>query len=407
MTSDDTARELLTACYRAGLRAVDAEAAVRRRLGPLPGRVVVFAIGKAAPAMARGAAGSLGKDQLEGLVVSDHEEEVPAGLTLLIGGHPVPNDNSLRAGRAVLDLATSLGPDDTALVLISGGGSALVEVPVPGVELADLVSTNRVLLRSGADIGAMNTVRRGLSCIKGGGLATALAPARIVTLVVSDVVGDDPVTIASGPTVVGYDDSEAATAVITKLGLQETLPPPVLKVLARTRPSPTADLRQELEIVADGAMAAHAAVAESERRGVPARVIDTRMTGDAGTAAGEALQRARFGVSVFAGETTVEVTGDGVGGRNQEAGLIAATLIEGRTDVWFLAAGTDGIDGTTSAAGVIVDGGTVARAVAAGLDPHRALERNDSGGLFAHLGEQIVTGPTGTNVGDLWLVLRD
>lgn len=131
------------------------------------------------------------------------------------------------------------------------------------------------------------------------------------------------------------------------------------------------------------------------------------MTGDAGTAAGEALQRARFGVSVFAGETTVEVTGDGVGGRNQEAGLIAATLIEGRTDVWFLAAGTDGIDGTTSAAGVIVDGGTVARAVAAGLDPHRALERNDSGGLFAHLGEQIVTGPTGTNVGDLWLVLRD
>ncbi|MGA9597841.1 MAG: MOFRL family protein, partial [Acidimicrobiia bacterium] len=143
-----------------------------------------------------------------------------------------------------------------------------------------------------------------------------------------------------------------------------------------------------------------------EQRGYPARVLDTRMTGDAGAMAGEALSRTGFGVSVFAGETTVTVTGDGVGGRNHEAALVAATLIDGRPDVWFLAAGTDGIDGITRAAGAVVDGGTVARGRAAGLDAGLALAHNDSGGFFAGLGEQLVTGPTGTNVGDLWMVLR-
>jgi len=434
------ARKLLVGCFRAGLAAVDPEEAVAGAIGgrpgssrgasphrrsgayggagsperairtsllrPIDGRVVVLALGKAAPAMARGVARALRRDRLEGIVVSNHPSEVPEGLELLIGSHPVPDEASLEAGRALLESAGSLGAEDTALVLISGGGSALAEVLVPGVEIADLAEINRALLRSGADITATNIVRRRLSKLKGGGLADAIAPARLITLIVSDVVGDDPATIASGPTVAPAEGEGAAIDVVTGLGMLDSLDPAVVEALRRPlahRGSP----EQELHIVAGGATAAHAAAAEAERLGIPARVLDTRMSGDAGLMAGEALDRAAFGLSVFAGETTVDVTGDGVGGRNHEAGLVAATLIQGRSDVWFLAAGTDGIDGMTPAAGVVVDGGTIARATAAGLDANRALERNDSGTFFGKIGEQIVTGATGTNVGDLWLVLRD
>ncbi len=405
MTENRAARELLVACYRAGVAAVDPEIAVAANLVPTAGRVVVFALGKAAAAMARGAARGMGRDRLEGIVVADHIDTVPPGLELMLGSHPVPSVASLRAGQALLELAVTLGAGDTAVVLVSGGGSALAEVPAAGISIGDITRTNEVLLRSGADIAASNTVRRRLSRIKGGGLAAALAPARIITLVVSDVVGDDPAVIASGPTVATGDSASSAGDVVASLGIGEQLPPAVLAAVAEPpRPLPVPE--QTLRIVARGAVAAHAAVAEAEQRGYPARVLDTRMTGDAGAMAGEALSRTGFGVSVFAGETTVTVTGDGVGGRNHEAALVAATLIDGRPDVWFLAAGTDGIDGITRAAGAVVDGGTVARGRAAGLDAGLALAHNDSGGFFAGLGEQLVTGPTGTNVGDLWMVLR-
>jgi glycerate 2-kinase len=402
---DRSARELLVACYRAGVAAVDPEAAVAANLGPVAGRVVVLALGKAAPAMARGAARALRRERLEGIVVSNHRAPIPDGLVLMLGDHPVPGAASLRAGQALLDLAGTLTEEDTALVLVSGGGSALIEVPVAGISIDDLAVTNRALLRSGADIVATNVVRRKLSRIKGGGLAAAIAPARIITLLVSDVVGDDPATIASGPTIRSGDAGTAAGDVVASLRIEGDLPAAVREALD-TPVLPGAVPDQELRIIAGGAVAAHAAAAAAEQRGFPARVVDTRMTGDAAAVAGEVLARAGFGVSVFAGETTVTVTGDGIGGRNQEAALVAATLLDGASGTWFLAAGTDGIDGMTEAAGAVVDGGTVARASAAGLDPGVALDRNDSGGFFAALGEQLVTGPSGTNVGDLWLVLR-
>lgn len=402
------ARDVLLSCFTAAVRAVDPEAAVAQALDPIvtPGRVVVFALGKAAPAMTRGAARALGVDRLDGLAVSNHRDTVPHGIELRLGSHPVPAQSSIDAGVALLDLAATLTADDVAIVLISGGGSALAEVPVPGLSLADFVSTNELLLRSGADIVQTNTVRRRLSLLKGGGLAAAIAPARLVTLLVSDVIGDMPAVIASGPTVDTQDSPDAAHDTIIELGLQDSLPADVMAVVRsaprRRLPPPS----QSLKIVASGAVAAHAAASEAERLGLQVKVIDTRIAGDVAAAAGEVVQRSLAGVSVFAGETTVNVVGDGIGGRNQEGALVVATLIEGQPDVFLLAAGTDGIDGTTRAAGAIVDGSTVRRSQTAGYDVNDVLERNDSGTLFAAIGDQIVTGATGTNVGDIWLVLR-
>lgn len=400
------ARRLLVASFRAALDAVNPESAVASNLTPIDGRVVVLALGKGAPAMARGAARALGRRDLEGVVVSNHDDRIPDGLTLMLGSHPVPDVRSQQAGEALLDRARSLGEHDTAVVLISGGGSALAEVPITGVSITDIAATNDLLLRSGADIVATNTVRRRLSVLKGGGLAAAVAPARLITLIVSDVVGDAPAAIASGPTVDPGDAPDAALLTAIALGIVDDLPASVRNTLELDPIPRSVPPGAEVRIIAGGATAAHAAAAESDSLGVPATVVDTRLVGDVAAAVGDVLARSGSSMSVFAGETTVVVTGDGVGGRNHEAALIAATVIEGRSDIWFLAAGTDGIDGMTPAAGTVVDGGTIARGRAAGLDAAMALDRNDSGSYFADLGEQIVTGPTGTNVGDTWLVLR-
>jgi glycerate 2-kinase len=403
-----TARQVLLACFAAAVRAVDPEQAVveNLRVDEVSGRLVILALGKAAPAMARGAARALGRVELEGIAVSNHRDDVPSGIELKLGSHPVPDQSSLDSGLALLDLAESLGEDDMAIALISGGGSALAEVPVAGVSLADLAAVNQLLLRSGADIDQTNTVRRRLSRFKGGGLAAAVAPARLVTLLVSDVIGDSPATIASGPTVLANDDPGAALAIVLSLRLEDRMPPSVMAVLRQSTDPEPAPAYGETKVVASGAVAAHAAASAAEEQGLRATVVDTRFAGDAAEAAGEALQRSVLGVSIFAGETTVDVSGDGIGGRNQEAALVMATLIEGRSDVYFLAAGTDGIDGTTRAAGAFVDGGTVRRCRDAEIDVNNVLDRNDSGTLFSAIGDDVVTGPTGTNVGDIWLMLR-
>jgi glycerate 2-kinase len=403
-----TARQVLLACFAAAVRAVDPERAVveNLRVDEVSGRLVVLALGKAAPAMARGAARALGRVELEGIAVSNHRDDVPSGIELKLGSHPVPDQSSLDSGLALLDLAESLGEDDMAIALISGGGSALAEVPVTGVSLADLAAVNQLLLLCGADIDQTNTVRRRLSRFKGGGLAAAVAPARLVTLLVSDVIGDSPATIASGPTFPANDDPGAALAVVQSLRLEDRLPPSVMTVLQQSTDPEPAPAYGETKVVASGAVAAHAAASAAAEQGLRATVIDTRFAGDAAEAAGEALQRSVLGVSVFAGETTVDVSGGGIGGRSQEAALVMATLIEERSDVYFLAAGTDGIDGTTRAAGAFVDGGTVRRCRDAEIDVNNVLDRNDSGTLFAAIGDDVVTGPTGTNVGDIWLVLR-
>ena len=402
------AHALLRDCFRAGVAAVDPERAVTASLDPnwFESPPVVLALGKAAPAMARGVATALSLERLEGVVVSNHEDRVPDGLRLILGDHPVPGAGSIEGGSALLDVARRLGDEDAAVALISGGGSALAEVPLPGLDIDDIARTNEVLLVCGADIKQTNVIRQRLSVLKGGGLAAAVVPARLVTLIVSDVVGDSPEVIASGPTVQSTSSPTAALDVVTDLGISGRLPTSVMDVLRRPREAQAETVVQRLSVIAGSSAAAHAAAAAAGRRGLPATVADTRLVGDVAVAAGEALARSRGSVSIFAGETTVNVVGSGTGGRNHEAALVAAMILEGRSDVFFLAAGTDGIDGTTAAAGAIVDGTTLHRARALGLDPIAALEDNDSGSFFDALGDQIVTGPTGTNVGDLWMVLR-
>lgn len=403
------ARETLVACFQAGVAAVDPAAAVGRalrELDPQAERVVVFAVGKAAPAMVRGAAAALGDMTLTGVAVSNHADVIPPGVRLLTSGHPVPDERSLLAGHALLDLAATLGRDDLALVLISGGGSALAEVPLPGLTLADLVDATDVLLRSGAPIEEVNLIRRRLSRFKGGGLGRAIAPAPMLTLVLSDVVGDHVEAIASGPTVPDPATAGSVAAVIEKWRLERALPPRVLARLVAAEEGPSFSVGQTIRLVGSGSVAAHGAAVEGKRRGLAATVVDTRVTGEAAEAVSDVIARRQPGLSVFAGETTVTVKGTGVGGRNQEAALVAAIQLEGRGGVAFLAAGTDGIDGTTDAAGAAVDGATLERGLALGRDASDYLDRNDSGGYFLDMPDRIVTGPTGTNVGDLWMVLR-
>jgi glycerate-2-kinase len=297
--------------------------------------------------------------------------------------------------------------------LISGGASALLGAPARGLNLEDLIETNRALLESGADIVETNTVRKHVSAIKGGWLAAAAGRSRLITLVLSDVVGDPVDVIASGPTVPDPTTFEDALAVVGRYGIFDRLSGRVLGHLERGRRGLVEEtpkqphLRHEVVIVGSGAIAAEAAASFLHSQQVPTRIVSTRHTGEAREAAVAALSTESYGdeVLVFAGETTVAVRGSGRGGRNQEAALAAALEIDGRP-VTFLAGGTDGIDGPTDAAGGIVDGGTIGRGLAANFDPYAALADNDTYPFLAAAGDLIVTGPTGTNVADLWMFRR-
>jgi glycerate-2-kinase len=373
------------------------------------GRIVVLAFGKAAPAMVSGLVDVVGADRLTGIAVGVASEVCP--LPFVVGGHPEPNAASVGGGRRVLQLASNAGTDDLVVCLVSGGGSALLEVPAGVLSIEDLAGTTRLLLRSGADIEAVNTVRKHLSAVKGGRLAAAASRARLLTLILSDVVGDPLDVIASGPTVPDPTTYRDALEVIERLDLRDRIAPAVLSHLSagmngRVPETPSEPhLRSAVRVIGSGSIAAEAAVAASVRRGLRAEIVTTSLGGEARHAALDAVGTRRPGVDVlvFAGETTVTVTGDGVGGRNQEAALAAAMAIEG-TGVTFLAAGTDGIDGPTDATGAIVDGRSVPRGRGLGLDPAAFLDRNDANTYLAAVGDLLVTGPTGTNVADLWLV---
>jgi glycerate 2-kinase len=379
--------------------------ALRGRLDDGPGEVVVLALGKAAIGMSWGVADVAGR-RLRGVVVADHEGPVPAGLGLIVGGHPLPTAASLLGGEALLEAAAEAGPDDLVVCVVSGGGSALAEAPVPGVALDDLRAATDLLLRSGATIDEINAVRTSLSRLKGGGLAAAVAPARSLTLVISDVVGDGLDVIASGPTVAANGAAERAHEVLAHHGLLDAVPDSVASIIrvGAERPRATGD---EIEVVASHRHVAEAAAESVRNEGLTAAILDTELMGEAAATA-----RAVLGVDhpaqvhVYSGETTVVVRGGGRGGRNHEAALAAAITLDGTEGRAFLAAGTDGVDGYAEGAGAVVDGTTVARARWLGIDPQAMLEDNDSGGFFDRVPGRIETGPTGTNVGDLWLVAR-
>jgi hydroxypyruvate reductase len=362
----------------------------------------VGATGKAAPGMMRAAQAALG--DLPSLVVSDHAEPVPDGCRLLVAAHPVPDRRSLDAGEALLDLCAGLGDGDRLLYLLSGGSSSLVEALRPGVTLGDLAATTEVLLERGVPIVEMNAVRTAISRLKGGGVARAAAPAAVTTIAISDVPGGAPHAIGSGPTL--PPATIDPRIVVRTHRLVDHLPPAVLAAVAEWEPPP-ATPHGDFEIVADGALAAAAAAAAARRRGLHAVVAEDAIGGEARATAPEVIHRFRAApdvdVLVLHGETTVTVTGSGHGGRNQEAALAAAIVLDGSRDVTFLAAGTDGIDGRTDAAGGIVDGTSVG---AGSGDPFAALAANDSGPWLEAAGARIVTGPTGTNVGDLWILAR-
>ncbi len=414
-------RPLLRRLFDAGVAAADPARIVPRHLPARPeGRTVVVGAGKASAAMAR-AFEQAWDGPLEGLVVTRYGHGLPCDrIEIVEAAHPVPDQAGVAAARRIVERVAALGADDLVVALISGGGSALLTLPAPGLTLADTQAVNRALLRSGAGIGAINTVRRHLSAVTGGRLAAAAHPARVMALVISDVPGDDPAAVASGPTVADPTTLEDARAVVARFGLD--LPEAARRALddpANETPKPgdRALAGAETRLIATPEAALDAAAAAARAAGLTPLVLGDAIEGEAREVgvvmAGIARYAARTGAPVAppavilsGGETTVTVRGaGGRGGRNGEFLLALALALDGAAGIAALAADTDGIDGTEDNAGAIVLPDTLARMRAAGVDPAAALSANDAYTAFAAVGDLVVTGPTRTNVNDFRAVL--
>ena len=411
---------LLRRLFDAAVGAARPAGIVARHLPERPkGRTIVLGAGKASAAMAA-AVEAAWDGPLEGLVVTRYGHAVPcARIEIVEAAHPVPDEAGRAAAARMLELARSAGPDDLVLCLISGGGSALLALPAEGIPFADKQAVNAALLRSGADIAAMNTVRRHLSGIKGGRLAAAAHPARVVSLVISDVPGDDPAAIASGPTVADPTTFADAAAILARYGIDAPASVKAhLAAAADETPKP-GDLRlaaAEMRMIATPLMSLAAAAELAGAVGVTPLILGDALEGEAAEVgklmAGIARGAATTGhplpapcVLLSGGETTVTVRGPGRGGRNVEFLLALAVALDGEPGVWALAGDTDGIDGGGPAAGALVTPDTLARARALGLDPRAMLAGNDAHPLFEALGDAIVTGPTLTNVNDFRAIL--
>jgi hydroxypyruvate reductase len=372
--------------------------------------------------MAAAAARRLGPGLRAGLVVAPVSSPVPPGFDAIVGGHPIPTRESERAGRRALELAGGLEDDERLLVLLSGGASALMAVPAEGITLDDKRTTTDQLLRAGADIHALNTVRKHLSAIKGGWLA-ARARGACDALVISDVVGDDPSFIASGPTVADASRFEDALDVLYRFGGEAAYPPAVVARLKQGVSGAVADTpkpgdarlaQTRTAVIGSRRNAMAGALAAAAARRYQTLILDDAVIGEARTTAvahlravlARAAGLGRPACIVSSGETTVHVTGRGKGGRNQELALASADLLATTGGPAIVASvGTDGIDGPTDAAGALADSTTIDRAAAAGLTPGRFLSDNNAYAFFEMLGDLIHTGPTGTNVGDLQVIL--
>ena len=419
------AGETLRELFDAALAAADPTQALERRIPtPIRGRTAVVGAGKASAAMAR-AFEAAWPGPLEGLVITRYGHAVPCGrIKVVEAGHPVPDAAGEQAARRILALARGLGPEDQLVFLASGGGSALLSLPVPEITLADKQAVTRALLRSGATITEINTVRKHLSAIKGGRLAAAAAPARIVTLAISDVPGDDPAVIASGPTVPDPTTFADARSVLAKYRISE--PEAVVARLAgraEETPKPGDPIfdRARFDLIASPQRSLQAAAAAAERRQIIPIVLSDRIEGEARQVAlvhaaiAFQVRTGKFRVGghlvsppaviLSGGETTVAVTGAGRGGRNTEFLLALAVALDRAEGICALACDTDGIDGTEDNAGAIVYPDSLARASARGISAQEALTANDGYGFFAALGDLVVTGPTLTNVNDFRAVL--
>ena len=418
---DGQARTALRQVFDAAVASADPRRVLPRYLPPRPrGRIVVVGGGKSAAVMAAAVEDAWPDAPLEGVVVTRYGHAVPTRrIQVVESSHPVPDANSEAGARRVLEAVRSLGPDDLVLALMSGGASALMALPAPGLTLADKQAVNRALLASGATISEMNCVRKHLSAIKGGRLAAAAAPAHVVTLAISDVPGDDPAVIGSGPTVPDPTTFAEARALLARFNI--TPSPAVAARLvqdADETPKPGSLPHADLQLIATPAMALAAAAETARKLGLAplilgdalegeSREMGTVMAGIARSIATHGLPLAAPALLLSGGETTVTIGKGpaGRGGRNTEFLLGLAVALSGAPGIWAVAGDTDGIDGTDDAAGAIVTPDTLARARAAGLDPRAVLSGHDSYSLFDAIGDLIRTGPTLTNVNDIRAVL--
>lgn len=414
-------RALLESLFTAAVEAADPHRALAAHLPPKPkGRTVVIGAGKGAAQLAA-AFEDLWDGPVEGVVVTRYGYACPTRhIRVLEAAHPVPDEAGLAASDALFDAVAGLGPDDLVVALICGGGSALLAAPAVGLSLADEVDLNRALLASGAPIGAMNAIRKQVSRIKGGRLAAAAYPARMVSLIISDVPGDDPAQVASGPTVPDAVGRAEALQAVRDHAI--ALPARIARHLEQApedapRPDDPRFAHNSVQIIASASRSLEAAADVARAAGIEAVILSDAIEGEArevarmhGALAREVARRGRPfrapAVMLSGGETTVTIRDTyGRGGRNSEFMLSLAMDIRGCDGIIALAADTDGIDGSEDNAGAFVDGQTVARMRAAGLDPAAMLSAHDAWTAFAAVDQLFVTGPTGTNVNDLRAIL--
>lgn len=419
-TALDARERLLRTMLDAAIRSALPEHCVPPSLpAPPPGRTIVVGAGKAAAAMARAVERHWPKP-VTGVVVTRYGHAVPCdAVTMLEAAHPVPDEAGTAAADRILDAVSGLTSDDLVLCLISGGGSALLPALPPNVTLEDERALTRALLRSGATISEMNCVRKHVSRIKGGRLALAAAPARVVTLLISDVPGDDIGTIASGPTVPDVTTRQEALAVLDARGIEA---PAAIRVWledpASETPKPEDLPKPDCRLIATPRLALESAARAARDAGYDAVILGDAIEGEArdvGQEHAEIVRRIRMGdhpaappcVLLSGGETTVTVHASGRGGRNVEFLLGLLIGLDAEPSVSALAADTDGIDGTEDNAGAVIDETSIQRALALGLDPAEYLGRNDAYSFFKALGDLVITGPTLTNVNDFRAIVID
>lgn len=388
----DRIRTDILAAHQAALAAINPEILTRQALASIePQPTTVIAIGKAAAAMTRGS-DRLSPQQV--LVVCDESSPVPAGSELLVGSHPVPDAASQSAALRALEVASAIPPDHLALFLISGGGSSLAEIPAGHLTLSDLATTFDSLTKQETPIATLNLVRRHLSRIKNGRLLAARGEGRALTLVVSDVIDGPASDVASGPTLA--DGSRPADAYEAIRAIPH-VPQTVLRHLREAEEPPPAGSHQ-FEVIADRHTAARGAAGVLSS----SRVLDSAIAGNANSTATAFCSQLDDRITIATGETTVRVTGQGKGGRNQSAALAAGTAIAGSTPAVFAALATDGIDGPTDAAGAVVDHQTTDSLQKQGIDVESYLADDDAYPALNSANALIRTGATGTNVGDIW-----
>jgi hydroxypyruvate reductase len=413
-------KSFLTSVFEAAVAAADPQKTIRAHLPAKPkGRTVVVGAGKGAAQMAA-AFEKAWDGPLQGVVVTRYGYGAATSrIEVIEAAHPVPDENGLKAARRLLETVSGLDEDDLVVALVCGGGSALLPAPAPGLTLADEIAVNEALLASGAPISAMNAIRKHVSTIKGGRLAAAAWPARVVSLIVSDIPGDIPALVASGPTVPDEAGRAEALAAVAAYGMK--LPDAVMahiETSASEAPKPADEkfARNEVHLIASAAVSLEAAAAEAKRQGIEAVILSDAIEGEArevgavhAAIAREVAARNRpFRKPVLilsGGETTVTLKAKGKGGRNSEFLLAFAIGIDGVEGIHALAADTDGIDGSEDNAGAFCDGTTVSRMRAAGVDAKAMLNNNNAWTAFDAVGDLFVPGPTGTNVNDLRAIL--